>query len=134
MQIKRVNEGLYSTSQLLILEQLIESNIASADWEEVDRNYQQLLWIHKRNYDAGDPRLLPVVDMVGRWKLKAYKENLLDGSAISTIGESEKLFRDTIVILERQYGENDPRLINPLYGQGIDELPVCHRSRQYPAG
>ena len=119
MQIKRVNEGLQSTGQLLILEQLIKSNIANADWEEVDRNYQQLLWIHKRNYGTGDPRLLPVVDMVGRWKLKAYKENLLDSSAITTIGESEKLFRDTINILERQYGENDPRLINPLYGRAL---------------
>ena len=119
LQIKRVNEGLQSTGQLLILEQLIKSNIANADWEEVDRNYQQLLWIHKRNYDAGDPRLLPVVDMVGRWKLKAYKENLLDGSAVRIIGESEKLFRNTITILERQYGENDPRLINPLYGRAL---------------
>ena len=119
LQIKRVNEGLYSTGQLLILEQLIKSNIAGANWEEVDRNYQQLLWINKRNYDAGDPRLLPVVDTVGRWKLKAYKEDLLDSSAISTIGESEKLFRDTIIILERQYGENDPRLINPLYGRAL---------------
>ena len=119
LQIKRVNEGLQSTGQLLILEQLIKSNIANADWEEVDRNYQQLLWIHKRNYDTGDPRLLPVVDKVGRWKLKAYKENLLDGSALTTIGESEKLFRDTINILERQYGENDPRLINPLYGRAL---------------
>ena len=119
LQIKRVNEGLQSTGQLLILEQLVKSNIANADWEEVDRNYQQLLWIHKRNYDAGDPRLLPVVDKVGRWKLKAYKENLLDGSAIRVIGESEKLFRSTIDILERQYGENDPRLINPLYGRAL---------------
>ncbi len=119
LQIKRVNEGLYSTGQLLILEQLIKSNIASANWEEVDQNYQQLLWINKRNYDAGDPRLLPVVDTVGRWKLKAYKEDLLDSSAISTIDESEKLFRDTIIILERQYGENDPRLINPLYGRAL---------------
>ena len=119
MQIKRVNEGLQSTGQLLILEQLIKSNIANADWEEVDRNYQQLLWIHKRNYDPGDPRLLPVVDTVGRWKLKAYKENLLDSSALRVIGESEKLFQDTIGILERQYGENDPRLINPLYGRAL---------------
>ena len=119
LQIKRVNEGLQSTGQLLILEQLVKSNIANADWEEVDRNYQQLLWIHKRNYDAGDPRLLPVVDKVGRWKLKAYKENLLDGSAVRIIGESEKLFRNTIDILERQYGENDPRLINPLYGRAL---------------
>ena len=119
LQIKRVNEGLQSTGQLLILEQLIKSNIAKAAWEEVDRNYQQLLWIHKRNYEPGDPRLLPVVDTVGRWKLKAYKENLLDSSAIRIIGESEKLFQDTIDILERQYGENDPRLINPLYGRAL---------------
>ena len=119
MQIKRVNEGLQSTGQLLILEQLIKSNIANSDWEEVDRNYQQLLWIHKRNYDPGDPRLLPVVDTVGRWKLKAYKENLLDAGALRVIGESEKLFQDTIGILERQYGENDPRLINPLYGRAL---------------
>ena len=119
LQIKRVNEGLQSTGQLLILEQLIKSNIAEANWEEVDRNYQQLLWIHKRNYDVGDPRLLPVVDMVGRWKLKAYKENLLDASATRIISESEKLFKDTITILERQYGENDPRLINPLYGRAL---------------
>lgn len=119
LQIKRVNEGLQSAGQLLILEQLIKSNIAGGDWEEVDRNYQQLLWIHKRNYDPGDLRLLPVVDVVGRWKLKAYKENLLDGGAIRLIGESEKLFRDTIAILERQYGEHDPRLIDPLYGRAL---------------
>ena len=119
LQIKRVNEGLHGAGQLLILEQLIKSNIANADWEAVDRNYQQLLWIHKRNYDPGDPRLLPVVDTVGRWKLKAYKENLLDAGATRIIGESEKLFRDTITILERQYGENDPRLINPLYGRAL---------------
>ena len=119
MHIKRVNEGLQAVGQLLILEQLIKSNIANADWEEVDRNYQQLLWIHKRNYDPDDPRLLPVVDTVGRWKLKAYKENLLDSSAIRIIGESEKLFKDTIEILEHQYGENDPKLINPLYGRAL---------------
>ncbi len=119
LQIKRVNEGLQSTGQVLILEQLIKSNIAKADWGGVDRNYQQLLWIHKRNYEAGDPRLLPVVDKVGRWKLKAYKENLLEGSAIRLIGESEKLFKDTIAILERQYGEHDPRLIDPLYGRAL---------------
>ena len=126
LQIKRVNEGLQSAGQLLILEQLIKSNIAKAAWEEVDRNYQQLLWIHKRNYEPGDPRLLPVVDTVGRWKLKAYKENLLDSSAVRIIGESEKLFQDTIDILERQYGANDPEADQPPLRQGLDELPVCH--------
>ena len=119
LQIKRVNEGLHGAGQVIILEQLLRSNIAAAAWEEVDRNYHQLLWVHKRNYDLGDPRLLPVIDMVGRWKLKAYKEDLLEDSAIKTIGESEKLFSGVIAILQRQYGEHDPRLIDPLYGRAL---------------
>ena len=119
LQIKRVNEGLHGAGQVIILEQLLKSNIAAAAWEEVDRNYHQLLWVHKRNYDLGDPRLLPVIDMVGRWKLKAYKEDLLEDSAIKTIGESEKLFSGVIAILQRQYGEHDPRLIDPLYGRAL---------------
>lgn len=119
LQIKRVNEGLHDTGQLIILEQLVESNIASGDWEAVDRNYHQLLWVYKRNYDIGDPRLLPVIDMVGRWKLRAYQEDLLEDSAIATIGASEKLFRDTVSILQNQYGQHDPRLIDPLYGRAL---------------
>ena len=119
LQIKRVNEGLQSDSQLAILEQLVESNIAIADWDAVDSNYQQLLWISKRNYDASDPRLLPALDRVARWKLKAYKESLLDGGALNTIGASEKLFRDTIEILETQYGEHAPGLIQALYGRAL---------------
>lgn len=119
LQIKRVNEGLHGAGQVIILEQLLKSNIAAAAWEEVDRNYHQLLWVHKRNYDLGDPRLLPVIDMVGRWKLKAYKEDLLEDSAIKTIGESEKLFSGVIAILQRQYGEHDLRLIDPLYGRAL---------------
>lgn len=119
LQIKRVNEGLHGAGQVIILEQLLKSNIAAAAWEEVDRNYHQLLWVHKRNYDLGDPRLLPVIDMVGRWKLKAYKEDLLEDSAIKTIGESERLFSGVIAILQRQYGEHDPRLIDPLYGRAL---------------
>lgn len=119
LQIKRVNEGLHGAGQVIILEQLLKSNIAAAAWEEVDRNYHQLLWVHKRNYDLGDPRLLPVIDMVGRWKLKAYKEDLLEDSAIRTLGESEKLFSGVIAILQSQYGEHDPRLIDPLYGRAL---------------
>ena len=119
LQIKRVNEGLQSVGQLLILKQLLKSNVATANWEMLDRNYQQLLWINKRNYEPDDPRLLPIIDEVGRWKLKAYKENLLDGGALRTIGESEKLFRETINILEGQYGEHNPDLIRSLYGRAM---------------
>ncbi len=119
LQIKRVNEGLHDMSQVIILEQLLKSNIAIANWAEVDKNYHQLLWIYKRNYDFDDPRLLPIVDKVGRWKLKAYEEGLLDDNALTTIGGSERLFTDTINILQRQYGEHDPRLIDPLYGRAL---------------
>ena len=119
LQIKRISEGIHGLSQLAVLEQLITTNIAAANWEELDQNYQLLLWVHKRNFEVDDPKLLPVIDKVGRWKLKAYSENLLDVSSADTIGESEKLYKDTIKILESQYGKNDPRLINPLYGRAL---------------
>ncbi len=134
LQIKRVNEGLYGIGQVAVLEQLVQGNIAAARWEAVDQNYRQLLWVHQRNYAAGDPRLLPVIDLVGRWKLKAYAENLLDRGALTTIAESEKLFGDTVRILQRQYGENDPSLVNPLYGRALTNYQYAIEVANTPQG
>jgi len=132
LQIKRVNEGLHSTGQLIILERLLKSNIAASNWVEVDRNYHQLLWIYKRNYADDDPLLLPIIDKVGRWKLKAYEENLLEDNALTTIGESERLFTDTISILQRQYGEHDPRLVDPLYGRALTNYQYAIEAANTP--
>jgi hypothetical protein len=119
MYIKRVNDGLYDMAQVPILNEIIESNIASQNWEDLDQAYEQLLFIHRRNFDAGDPRFLPILDQVGAWKVKAYTEGLLKELPMTTINAAEKLYKDNVKLLVKQYGETDPRLIDPLYGRAV---------------
>ncbi|MGI9229675.1 MAG: hypothetical protein ACR2P9_07450 [Gammaproteobacteria bacterium] len=132
LQIQRVNDGLHSISLLIVLEQLIESNIASANWDEVDKNYHQLLWINRRNYDPTDPRLLPVVRKVGSWKLRAYREGLLSRSPISTLQESAALFSRTVAILGEEYGEDDPLLVDALYGEALANYQIAFQILSRP--
>ena len=119
LHIQRVNEGLQNLNQLPILQNLIETNIAAEHWDELDQNYEQLLWVHRRNYGNGDPRLLPIIDKIGRWKINAYTNHLLKRNPSSTIAEAEKLYDRTADILTEQFGKTDPRLIDPLYGAAL---------------
>jgi tetratricopeptide (TPR) repeat protein len=119
MYIKRVNDGLYDMGQVPILQEIIESDIASQNWEDLDQNYEQLLFIHRRNFEPGDARFLPILDTVGRWKVQAYTDGLLKESPMTTINSAERLYRDNIKLLRKQYGETDPRLIDPLYGRAV---------------
>lgn len=125
LHIKRVNEGLHNLGQLAILESLIASNIARQNWEDLDRNYQMLLWLHRRNFDPGDPRFLPIVDKMGRWKLQAYREGLLKQNPETTLREAESLYSQTVDLLEEQYGEHDPRLIDSLYGKAMTNYQIA---------
>jgi tetratricopeptide (TPR) repeat protein len=119
MYIRRVNAGLYDMGQVPILNEIIQSDIASQDWEDLDQAYEQLLFIHRRNFEPGDPRFLPILDTVGAWKVRAYTEELLKENPTATINSAERLYRDNVRILEKQYGETDPRLIEPLYGRAV---------------
>jgi len=132
LQIKRVNEGLQNLDQLTILEALIASNIASEQWEDLDRNYQLLLWIHRRNFDPGDPRFLPIMDKMGRWKLQAYHNGLLDENAETTLRDAESLYSQTVDLLEEEYGETDPRLVDALYGKAATNYQVAREISQKP--
>jgi tetratricopeptide (TPR) repeat protein len=117
LHINRINTGLHSLDQLETLKSLIDVYIAGENWDALDQAYQQLLWIHRRNFDAGDEELLQVTDLVGRWKIRAYLEHLLSAPRRVTIAEAEDLYGRSIELLEERYGEDDPRLIDALYGR-----------------
>ena len=101
-------------SQVPILEALIDANTGARNWEELNRNYHLLLWVHQRNMQANDPALLPVILAVGRWELEAYSKSLLKQNPESVLQDVMKTFSTTVEMIEHQYGENDPRLIAPL--------------------
>lgn len=132
LHLKRVNDGLHDLGQVPVLQELIESNIATKNWDELDRNYQLLLFVHRRNYEESDPRFLPIVDQMGRWKLQAYREHLLKQEGATTIREAEHLFGDNVRLLEDQLGETDPRLIEPLYGKALTNYEIMKLEAKRP--
>jgi tetratricopeptide (TPR) repeat protein len=132
LHIRRINEGLHSLGQQPVLEALIEANIAAESWDALDRNYQHLLWIHRRNYDDTDPRLLPITQTVGQWKLTAHARRLLKQPLQLTLREADQLYSGTVRILEKQYGKTDPILIEPLYGKAMVNYQLLIEVRRNP--
>jgi tetratricopeptide (TPR) repeat protein len=117
--IKRVNDGLQNLGQVPILQNITESNIALRDWDAVDQNFDQLLWIYRRNYADGDPELLKIYDQAGRWKIQAYRDGLLKSDAYTPVSEAAYLFSKAITLTEQRVGQRDPRLIDLLYGDAL---------------
>ena len=72
LQAVRINDGLYSMSQVAILEAIIDSNVALGARDELRRNYEYLFWLYQRNYGDGDAGLLPVINRVGQWYFDLY--------------------------------------------------------------
>lgn len=117
--IKRVNDGLQNLGQVPILQNITESNIALRDWDAVDQNFDQLLWIYRRNYADGDPELLNIYDQVRRWKIQAYRDGLLKSDAYTPVNEAAYLFSKVITLTEQRVGQRDPRLIDLLYSDAL---------------
>ena len=132
LHIKKVNEGLESMTQIPILNALIETNTAAQNWDELDVNYQTLLWIHQRRLESDDPSILPVIDLVGRWKLAAFNNRLLDERPFDTLQDLSELYKTTIGTLEKIYGETDQRLLIPLKGLAISQYEYVNYMMTLP--
>lgn len=75
IHLNRVNDGLYTTAQIPILYQQIDSHVALGQWKEVSDKYQYLYWLSSQNYGENDPRMIPTIDRLSKWHLQAYTMN-----------------------------------------------------------
>lgn len=115
LHINRVNEGLQNINQLPILERVIQANTALGDYKSLADNYSYLLWIYGRNYDNGDPALVPVLQKIANWHLDAY-EVTEPPDSVGHLVYATNLFTKALEIIELTEGPHSPELINPLYG------------------
>jgi len=107
--ISRVNEGLYNAGDIPILEHLIESYAALGDWEQVDNRYQQVFRIHHRNYGENDARLLPALQKLSSWHLRAYIDDM-GGEPLNHLLTARNLFDSSVQIIQENYGPVDARI------------------------
>ena len=113
LHIIRMNDGLHSLVQLPYLEHLIEENSALGNWEEVNKNYNYLFWVYKRNYGDNDPRLLPVIDRITRSQIDIYNADPGTFTA-ANLRNRDKMLNKAVRIMESRYGETDTRLVSAL--------------------
>jgi tetratricopeptide (TPR) repeat protein len=111
--VTRVNEGLYATADLPILERLIESYAALGDWEQVDKGYNQLFRIHYRNYGDRDPRLLPALQKLSSWHMRAYLDDT-GGEPLNHLLTARNLYDSSVQIMQASYGPADGRIAGTL--------------------
>jgi hypothetical protein len=72
LQIRRVHIGLYDLSHVQILERVIENDFALGDAGALDRDYQHMYWIYRRNFGENDPRLVPLLEHIADQRVRAY--------------------------------------------------------------
>jgi tetratricopeptide (TPR) repeat protein len=112
LHINRVNQGLYHVSKIPLLEQLIVSYSATADWQAVDDSYFTLMQLYARNYDNSDVELLPGLAKLIRWHLHAFSGQLTEQPIKHLLLVRELLFQ-SIGIIKFNYGANDLRQLEP---------------------
>lgn len=118
MHLNRINEGLYSTGQVPILERLISSHMALSQWDKVSDRYEYLYWLNNQNFGENDIRMLPTLSQLSRWHLQAYAMQFGDdqGQVLEHLVKAYNFLEKSVALMENQYGQNDQRLISDLNG------------------
>lgn len=115
LHLNRINEGLYSLSQISILEKIIKSYKKRKQWPLVNDRYSYMHWLYARNYDGKDINRLDIELLIANWHLQAYAMQLLPDPAQDLI-YSYALFERASNLITDEYGTTDIRLIPALNG------------------
>ncbi|MEP6160563.1 MAG: hypothetical protein ABJ171_09360 [Halieaceae bacterium] len=113
LHLSRINEGLYSETQLPLLSSLIDSHLAMGQLQDVDAKQDYRFRIQQRVYESGDPALMEATLEYSDWQRQAY----LDGFS----GNTYRRVVDIYDVNTRQIDtleaadEADPKLIPHLY-------------------
>lgn len=82
LHIHRLNNGLESRDQLLIVEEIISANTALKSWMALDENYEYYYWVNRRVHGTNSLDLLPALNRFMEWKLDVLKKGLFGHPAI----------------------------------------------------
>lgn len=86
LHISRINNGLNTTAQIEVVQQLIASHLALEDWNSADLYHNYLFYIQQKAYGSSDPRLIPDLVRLGDWHIEAFNRGVGDplGLRLST--------------------------------------------------
>tara|TARA_Y100001933_G_C18882931_1_gene514841 strand:- start:268 stop:1032 length:765 start_codon:yes stop_codon:yes gene_type:complete len=108
-EIDRIQNGLYSESQVSIIENIIFSSMKLANWDSVNQQFEYLEHLYKRIYDTGNPKLEIGLQKISSWHISALNENL-DGHRLMHLRKARGLFKMRLDIAKSTLDAQDPLL------------------------
>jgi len=105
LHVTRINEGLYSESQIAIVERLIDCFALMEDWPQVDRNFRYLHLLYTRLYEPGTVELDRALAQISDWHVIAINHNI-GGDIQDHLREAGKLFRQRLAFADA-HGNTD---------------------------
>ncbi len=116
IHLLRVNEGLYTESQVGMVEQLVEAYFQLGDFIAADDQQQYLFRIRKQHLEPGDPEMMQVVEQLADWHRTAYLGQL-DKFRYPRIVDLMDLYGDMSKAVAEQEGEHSRNKLPYLEGK-----------------
>ena len=127
VHLARINGGLYSGSQIPLLQSQISSHLALGDYETADERQTYLYRVQRRALDKGIVRAEALMQQA-RWQRQAYELGLGEYGFTRLLAMWD-LYRMALTDIADREGETSPNLLPPLYGPyfayiGRDLMPA----------
>ena len=115
VHISRINSGLHSIGQVQAIENKLASLLAAQRWAEADATYDYLFYVQKRAYGDNDPRLLPTLDSIAQWNLRAFSMGHGEPLALR-LSNAMQYYSAAARVLQINFGTKDERLVSYMRG------------------
>ncbi len=130
MYVNRVNNGVYSLSQEPMLRGIINTHIQLGLISEAAEAYQKLLWLHRKTYGTDDPRILPLLDEIGQWHLRAYNARG-HRDDIYHLNVAHGVYNRALAITAQQHGEDHRSMTGLLYNSAMTDYYLDRHQKKY---
>ena len=113
IQISRIAQGLHTPDQIPLLENMIDSLVASENWEQADLYSDYLFSVQHKAYGIDDPRLIPALERLASWNIAAFNLGYGDqlGARLST---AQMLLSAGLRAVVSHHGRSDERVLQYL--------------------
>ena len=106
-EMDRVKNGLYSASQVPIIENIISNYVELEKWDAVNEQFEYLEHLYGRIYQVGDPKFELGLQKISSWHVTALNENL-DGRRLMHLRKVYNLFKTRLNIARSTLNPEDP--------------------------
>ncbi len=111
VHINRVNEGLFSTTQVPLVERIVNGHFALGQWQEADARKQYAFYVQTRTYNIDDPRMIDAFDSLARWNIASFYRGI-DENPGPRLLQTYLLYRTATESVATHFGTQDPRYLD----------------------